>query len=85
MLDGITLERRGIPTAVVCTDAFEVTGRAMAQIQGTPDYQFALIPHPIANLTDEQMRQRAQEAAPNVIKLLTDRPSPSQAQQTLAR
>ncbi|MBI3967695.1 MAG: hypothetical protein HY329_18815 [Chloroflexi bacterium] len=85
MLDGLTLERRGIPAAVVCTDAFEVTGRAMAEVQGAPDYQFAIIPHPISNLTDEQMKLRANEAAPDVLKLLFERQSPAQSQRAPAR
>ena len=51
MLDGIIMEKLGIPTAVVCTEPFLNSGKAMALAHGFPDYPFALIPHPI-NATD---------------------------------
>lgn len=70
MLDGIEMERRGVPTAVVCTDAFEITGRAMAKTVGAPNYPFALIPHPISNLSEEQIRQRAERALQDLVRLV---------------
>lgn len=64
------MERRGVPTAVVCTDAFEITGRAMAKTVGAPNYSFALIPHPISNLSEEQIRQRADRALDDLVRLV---------------
>jgi hypothetical protein len=57
--DGIRLEQAGLPTAVICTDAFETTSRAMAELQGDADHPFLLTEHPIANLTPEQIARRA--------------------------
>ena len=51
MLDGILLEKAGVPSASIVTDVFEVTGRAMAEQWGLPYYKFLAMPHPIANLT----------------------------------
>ena len=42
----------------------------MARTWGVPDFKFLVLPHPIANLTPEQMDQRAAEIAPQVVDLL---------------
>ena len=70
MLDGILLEKAGVPSAAIVTDVFEVTGRAMAEQWGVPYYRFLVMPHPIANLTDAQLDQRAREIVSEVAKLL---------------
>jgi len=49
---------------------FTVTGKAMARTWGVPDLKFLVMPHPIANLTPEQMNQRAVEIAPQAVDLL---------------
>ena len=72
MLDGILLEKNGIPSASIVTDVFEVTGRAMAEQWGMPYYKFLAMPHPIANLTDAQLDQRAREMTPQIVKLLLE-------------
>jgi len=70
VLDGILLEKVGIPSASIVTDVFEITGRAMAEQWGLPAYKFLVMSHPIANLTEPQLDQRAREIAPEVVKLL---------------
>jgi hypothetical protein len=70
VLDGIVFEKVGIPAASIITDVFQATGRAMAQTWGVPEYKFLAMPHPIANLTEAQLDQRAREIAPDVVKLL---------------
>jgi len=70
VLDGIVFEKVGIPAASIVTDVFEGTGHAMAQAWGLPHYKFLAMAHPIANLTEEQLDQRAREMAPQVVKLL---------------
>ena len=52
------------------TDVFEATGRALAVAWGVPNYKFLALPHPIANLTEAQLEQRAREIAPEIVKLL---------------
>jgi len=61
VLDGIVLEKAGVPSASIVTDVFELTGRAMAEQWGVPAYRFLLMPHPIANLTEAELDQRARE------------------------
>ncbi len=71
MHDGIEVEVRGKPAAVVCTEPFVVTGKAMARARGRADYPFAVVPHPIGSATDAELRARAEAALPQVIRLLT--------------
>ncbi|HEV8614643.1 MAG TPA: hypothetical protein VGU22_04045 [Methylomirabilota bacterium] len=70
MLDGIVLEKNGMPSASIITDVFDRTGRAMAEQWGVPTYKYLAMPHPIANLTEAQLDQRAREIVPEVVKLL---------------
>jgi len=70
VLDGILFEKKGVPAASIVTDEFIETGRAMAKTWGLPDYKFLSMPHPTANLTEEELDQRAQEIAPIVAQLL---------------
>ena len=70
MLDGIYLEKHGIPSASIVTDVFEKTARAMAEQWGVPTYKFLMMAHPTANLTAAQLDQRAREIVPDVVKLL---------------
>ena len=65
------LDDRGVPTAVICTDAFAPTARAQAAICGIPEYPFALVPHPLGSLGEAELETRAQKALPQVIDILT--------------
>ena len=72
MLDGILFEKQGIPAASIITDVFDATGRAMAQAWGLPNYKFLSMPHPIANLTEEELDQRARDMVPQIVQLLLE-------------
>ena len=70
MHDGIELELRGIPAAVVCTVPFENMGRTTARIRGLPDYPFALVPHPLGRVDGSGLDERVREALGPVERLL---------------
>jgi len=55
---------------VICSDAFIATADAMAGVQGAPGYRYLTTPHPVAGLTPEQVRERAQAVADEVARLL---------------
>ena len=76
MLDGILFEKRGLPAASIITDVFEATGRAMAEAWGVPDYRYLAMPHPIANLTEEQLDQRARDIVPGIVDNLLGKNPP---------
>ena len=44
----------------------------MARTWGLPDFKFLEMPHPIANLSDAQLDQRAAEIVPQVVQLLLE-------------
>ena len=71
MLDGILLEKAGVPAASIITDLFVDTGEAMARSWGVPGYRFLTLLHPIANLAEFELGQRAREIVPKIVKLLT--------------
>jgi hypothetical protein len=68
--DGALFEQRGIPAAAVITSAFTRTAQLMARQYGYPDYRYAVVPHPIGNLTPAQVRERAEAVVPQVLALL---------------
>lgn len=70
MHDGITLEKRGIPTVVICTEPFVTSADAMAALGGVPDYPYVVVPHPLGSRTMEQLRELAAQAAPDVLSIL---------------
>ena len=70
MLDGIKLERAGIPAVSIVTHVFVETGAEMAASHGVPDYQFLVTPHPIANLSDAQLDATADQLTGEVVAYL---------------
>jgi hypothetical protein len=70
LADGILLERAGVPTVSICTDAFGVPARAMAKAYGFPDFQFVTIPHPIASLDLPQLTDRVRQLLPELLRIL---------------
>ena len=61
-----------MPSASIITDVFTMTGRAMAKTWGLADFRFVTLPHPIANLTDGELDQRATAITPEVVQLLLE-------------
>ena len=74
MADGIILERAGVPTAVVGTDAFRGATEAMAQFQGAPGYRYVAVTHPVESLTEVQLMELSARFIEEVIELLLARP-----------
>jgi len=72
--DGIELDRRGVPTAVICTEQFVSSVRAQAEICGNPLYPFAVVAHPIGSLSKRELEERADAALPRVVAILTGAP-----------
>jgi hypothetical protein len=79
VLDGILHEMVNIPSASIITHLFENTGRAMAKQWGIPTYRFLIMEHPIANLPDDLLQQRAEHIAPQVVEMLLGDPGKATA------
>ena len=73
MHDAITLEKMQVPTAVICTEPFISSAKAMSKIGGIPDYPFVVLPHPLGSLTLDSLREKAVQAAPDVLQILLAR------------
>lgn len=59
-----------MPTVSICTDAFTVPARAMAQAYGLPGFEFATVPHPVASLPMEQIQERVRDLMPQLVRIL---------------
>lgn len=68
--DGVIFENRGIPAAVICSDAFTATSDAMARLQGAPGYAYVTTPHPVAVLSREEVHERAERVLSEVTATL---------------
>lgn len=73
MLDAAELERRGVVTATIVTQEFVAAGREHACNFGIPDYPLAVIGHPIANRTPDDLRRMADATWEQVLAVLTGR------------
>jgi hypothetical protein len=71
--DGIAFEERQIPTAVLATEVFLNAAQARAKALGMPGLKVISVPHPVQNLTPEEVRQRVDHVIEEVIQKLIDR------------
>ena len=60
-----------MPAVSICTDAFVVPARAMADVYGMPDFEFVTIPHPIASLGPAEIEANMREVVSDVVRILT--------------
>jgi len=70
MHDALTLEQKGIPCALICTEPFVHTARVMAEQIGLQDYPMIVIDHPIGRLSDPDLQSRITQAIPDVLRIL---------------
>jgi len=63
-------EERGVPGIALVTEPFRQTGKAMATTWGLPGFQFLDLPHPIANLGEAELAERADRLIPAIAALL---------------
>ena len=70
MHDGIHVEKAGAPAITVCTDIFEPTAKSMATMWGAADYPVLYTRHPIAELSKEQLRERAEQMIDQIESIL---------------
>ena len=73
MHDALAAERRGIPAAAVMTDRFVATAEAVIELNGLAAYPYAVIPHPIASDSGDELRAKAEASAARIVAILTER------------
>jgi hypothetical protein len=69
--DGVTLEKRGTPTATVNSDAFVVLGQQEAIALGLPGLPIVMVAHPMGDIPAQLVRERAEAMVAQVIEVLT--------------
>ena len=69
--DGVTLEKRGIPTATINSDAFVVLGQMEAVALGLPGLPIVTVPHPMGDVKADEIRARAAAMIPQILAVLT--------------
>ncbi|MDB5862444.1 MAG: hypothetical protein JWO70_250 [Betaproteobacteria bacterium] len=66
------LRKRGLVTAVVCSNAFLKLGQTQAKIFGVPDLPLLVIQHPLGGLDLASVQGRAEVATPQFVKLIQE-------------
>jgi len=67
VLDGIKLEKAGIPAVAIVTTPFVATAQAMAANWGVLSYEFLVTSHPIANLSEAELNAKADELTTQIV------------------
>ncbi len=66
-------ERLGIPAVAIITDRFTTSARLVGELNGLKGYPFSVIPHPVANNDDATLRDKAETAVKDIVRMLTQR------------
>jgi len=64
------LEKRGIPTAIICSDAFVSLAKSVSLARGIPASRLVTIPHPLAGIAPEEVRKKAENAVDTIVAVL---------------
>ena len=64
------LAKRGLTTAVICSEPFRGLGKNQARVFGVPELPLVMIEHPLGGLSLEQVQGRALAAIPQVVDLI---------------
>ncbi len=70
MFDTIEFEKRGVPSLLICSDAFEAEAKELSQRLGLSNIRLAVIRHPVVVQTDEELWDSARQALDAFRRLL---------------
>ncbi|MCW2608232.1 MAG: uncharacterized protein JWO60_2925 [Frankiales bacterium] len=70
MHDLADLERRGVVGVFLCSEPFAEAARAQSAALGFPA-PFVVVPHPVQDRTDAELRAAADAAYPHVLAAVT--------------
>lgn len=73
MHDNVWFEIQGIPAVAVASSEFGQAAEAQRRALGMDEARFVLVPHPIQDATDDEMRAKAADAAETIIAALVTR------------
>ena len=70
--DSIDLEKKGTPTATVNSEEFVKLGQSESQALGMPGLPIVTVPHPMGDIEETEVRNRAQAIISEVVMVLTE-------------
>jgi len=59
--DTVEFEKRGIPSTTIITEAFKTAADFQFKGKGMADHPYVKLPHPVSNLTPDEMRSIAKD------------------------
>ncbi len=69
--DTVEFEKRGIPATMVLTSVFRNAAIHQFRSRGLEGHPFVELPHPVSNLTPEQMREVTLRHVDEIVRYLT--------------
>ncbi|MBQ0805750.1 MAG: hypothetical protein KBT65_12925 [Sulfitobacter sp.] len=73
MHDTVWFEIQGIPSVSVASSAFGQAAETQRKALGMEGARYVLVPHPIQDATDDEMRIKAREAYDQIMAALSDK------------
>jgi len=72
MHDTVWFEIQGIPSVAIASSQFGEAAETQRRALGMTGARFVLVPHPIQDATDDEMRAKATEAVAQILAALTE-------------
>jgi hypothetical protein len=72
--DVLEFERVGKPSVLIASSAFVDAAEKQARMLGQPDARRVFVQHPIQDRTDDELRELAQAALPEIEEALAGKP-----------
>lgn len=69
--DSIDLEQKDVPVATINSDEFVKLGQSEARSLGMPGLPLVTVPHPMGDIPEEEVRERARDIVKEVVAVLT--------------
>jgi hypothetical protein len=66
------LRKKGLTTAVIASGPFVNLGKAQSKVFGVPDLPLVLIDHPLGGCSLVEVKRRAEQAIPQIMKLIEE-------------
>ena len=71
MHDTVEFEKRGIPATLFITQIFKNSAVSQFRNKGMEGHALIELPHPVSNLTPDQMREVTRRFVPDMVRQLT--------------
>jgi hypothetical protein len=69
--DTVEFEKRGIPATLFITQIFKNSAVSQFRNKGMEGHALIELPHPVSNLTPDQMREVTRRFVPDMVRQLT--------------